>query len=144
METVLHFTSLLYEENCVEDSLENDRPSSPSVGGFSTKKFSVMPAKAKGSDVSPLDPHTDKNADDPRRRVDSINEVEKRRVINKAKRCLEWAQDADRPPVPGAEKMTDDQVGPRVVALIPLQGIHARHTHRLHIVFQHVSCFGKT
>ena len=39
-----------------------------------------------------------------------ISEIEKKRVINKAKRCVQWAQDADRPPVPGAANMTDDQV----------------------------------
>ena len=77
METVMHFTSLLYKENLVEDSLE------------------TMSANAKNSDVSQLDP---------------ISEIESLRVTAKAKRCLQWAQDPARLPVPGAQKMTNDQV----------------------------------
>ena len=105
METVMHFTSLLYEED------DDDRPASPSIN--ERKKSSPRVLPAKDSDVSQLDPHTGKNADvsprSPRRRH-PITGIERKRVINKAKRSLAWAQDADRPPVPGAEKMTHDQV----------------------------------
>jgi len=45
----------------------------------------------------------------PRRDREPISEIDRKRVINKAKRCLQWAQDSDRPLVPGAENMTDDQ-----------------------------------
>ena len=111
MESVMHFTSLLYEGNRVNDlsDTDGDEPPSPSVGGFSTKKPSVTPGTAKNTDGNAdLAPDTETNTDTSH--LHPISEIEKKRVINKAKRCLQWAQDADRPPVPGAANMTDDQV----------------------------------
>ena len=109
MESVMHFTSLLYEGNRVKGLSETDRPRSPSVGGFSTKKSSVTPANAKNTDGNAdLDLDTETNTDTSQLHL--ISKIEKKRVINKAKRCLQWAQDADRPRVPGAENMTNDQV----------------------------------
>ena len=63
---------------------------------------------------------------------DPISEIDRKRVINKAKRCLEWAQDSDRPPVPGAANMTDDQVTVRVRFTVRVK-VRVRVTIRIRV-----------
>ena len=113
METVIHFTSLLYNPSLLYNAYDADRRGSPSIIKSKKKKSkkkslarvspliiisnasSAISANSKNSDVSPLGP---------------ISKIDSLRVIKKAKRCLQWAQDAGRPPVPGAQKMSADQV----------------------------------
>ena len=115
METVMHFTSLLCEESCVEDSLHNDDDIQTSASISSSNTSLTMPENARDSDAS-------------RRRVDSISEIDRKRVVSKAKRCLEWAQDPERPAVPGAEQMTQDQVWPWFVSLLHYE-VYTVHVH---------------
>ena len=42
--------------------------------------------------------------------VDPITQFDRKRVMHAATRCLAWARDPARAPVPGAENLTNDQV----------------------------------
>ena len=53
-----------------------------------------------------------------------INKKDRDRVIDKARRCLAWAHDKERPAVPGADAMTNDQVRARIM-IMAVRVMHA-------------------
>ena len=126
MESVRHFTFLLSKKNLrfVNGEKAQDRETIASkVEGFSKTIHKALAAYApvassprKNSSTLTADAATamfqesNNKSEDASRRMVPISSKDRDEVIDQATRCLAWAHDPARLPVPGAESMTNDQV----------------------------------